>query len=165
MADDSVEENLQPPSPNPPSTLLRGLYLLACIIAAFIGAGIGIFFFNVSKYFVSAAGGFTFGWYLLELRAGGLITSVLGRWGLLGGLTVGSLLLSIVPKMEEPMVLICTAWIGATAFILGVDCYTRAGLKEVCANVYTKSHADRSFTFTISGSTTCSQSSMGRSIP
>ena len=131
----SVEENLQPPSPNPPNTTLRDLYLLACIISAFIGAGIGIFFFNIAKYFVSAAGGFTFGWFLLETRQGGLITSVVGRWGLLGGLTVVALLASIVPVMVEPMVLVSTAWIGATAFMLGVDCYTRAGLKEVSPSV------------------------------
>lgn len=126
-----MQDSLQPPSPNPPSQTLRGLYLLACIVATFIGAGIGVFLFNIAKYSVSAAGGFTFGWFLLEVQAGGLITSVLGRWGLLGGLTVASTLASIVPKMAELMILISTAWIGATAFILGVDCYTRAGLKEV----------------------------------
>jgi hypothetical protein len=131
----SVQDNLQPPSPNPPGQTLRGLYLLACIVACFIGAGIGIFLFNIAKYSVSAAGGFTLGWFLLELKDGGLITSVLGRWGLLGGLTVASTLASIVPKMAEPMMLLSTAWIGATAFILGVDCYTRAGLKEVSGPV------------------------------
>jgi hypothetical protein len=122
---------LQPPSPSPPSTTLRGLYLLACIVAGFIGAGIGIFFFNISKHFVAAAGGFAFGWFLLALKSGGLLTSMLGRWGLLGGLTVGALVVSIVPRTALLMVLISTAWIGATAVMLGVDCYTRAGLKEV----------------------------------
>lgn len=37
-----------------------------------------------------------------------------------------------LPEVVNPwMMLIGTAWIGATAFVLGVDCYTRAGLKEV----------------------------------
>ena len=126
-----VEPSFQPPSPSPPSRTLRGLYLLACIISAFIGAGLGIFLFNLARYFVAAAGGFAFGWFLLETRSGGLIQSVVGRWGLLGGLTVGALLASIAPKMIEPMMLASTAWIGATAFVFGVDCYTRAGLKEV----------------------------------
>lgn len=131
----SVEPNLQPPSPNPPSTTLRGLYLLAGIIAAFIGAGLGLFLYKFAKYFVATAGGFTFAWYLLATKSGGLISSVLGRWGLLGGLAVGTLVLSIVPKMVEPMMLVSTAWIGATAFVLGIDCFTRAGLKEVSESV------------------------------
>lgn len=122
---------MQPPSPQYPSTTLRGLYLLACVIASLFGAAIGIFFFNFSKYWVSAAGGFVFGWFLLATREGGLIQSVLGRWGLMGGLTVGAFLCSLVPVLHDHMMLISTAWIGATAFILGIDCYTRAGLKEV----------------------------------
>lgn len=122
---------MQPPSPQYPSTTLRGLYLLACVIASFFGAAAGIFFFNFSKYWVSAAGGFVFGWFLLATREGGLITSVLGRWGLLGSLTIVAFLGALVPVLHDHMVLISTAWIGATAFVLGVDCYTRAGLKEV----------------------------------
>ncbi|WWC70742.1 uncharacterized protein I206_104693 [Kwoniella pini CBS 10737] len=125
-----VEPNLQPPSPNPPNTTLRGLYLLACIISAFFGGAIGIFLYSFAKYWVSAIGGFTFGWFLLATRQGGLITSVLGRWGLLGGLAVGGLVASLPKQTNEWMMLISTAWIGATAFTLGVDCYTRAGLKE-----------------------------------
>lgn len=126
-----VEPNLQPPSPNPPSTTLRGLYLLACIIISFFGAAIGIFFFNLAKYFVSAAGGFAFGWFLLATRHGGLVPSVIGRWFLLGGLTVAAFVASLPKVLEPHMILVSTAWIGATAFTLGVDCFTRGGLKEV----------------------------------
>ena len=122
---------MQPPSPQYASTTLRGLYLLACIIASLIGAGIGIFFFNFSKYWVAAAGGFVFGWFLMAVRDGGLIQSTLGRWGFLGGLTVGAFLCSLIPVVHDHLMLISTAWIGATAVILGIDCYTRAGLKEV----------------------------------
>ena len=84
----SVEPDLQPPSPTPPSTTLRGLYLLACIISSIFGAAIGIFFFTFAKYWVSAVGGFTFGWFLLAIRQNGLVTDVFGRWALLCSLTV-----------------------------------------------------------------------------
>ncbi|OXM79407.1 hypothetical protein C364_02904 [Cryptococcus neoformans Bt63] len=125
-----VQPNLAPPSPHPPSPTLRGLYLLACLISSFIGAGFGIFFFNFTKYAISAAGGFTFGWFLLALREGGLITSVVGRWALLGALTVVAFIASLPKWSNDLMTLVSTAWIGATAFVLGVDCYSRAGLKE-----------------------------------
>jgi len=127
----SVEPAMQPPSPRYPSTTMRGLYLLACVISSFFGAAFGIFFFNFSKYWVSAAGGYTFGWFLLATREGGLITSVIGRWGLLGSLTVVAFLAALVPLLHDHMVLASTVWIGATAVVLGIDCYTRAGLKEV----------------------------------
>ncbi|EIW66783.1 hypothetical protein TREMEDRAFT_65185 [Tremella mesenterica DSM 1558] len=125
-----VEPNLQPPSPSPPSTTLRGLYLLACLIASFFGAAIGIFFFNFAKYWISATGGFALGWFLLATRHGGLISSTLGRWGLLGGLTVAGFVGGLVPILHEHMILVSTALIGATAVTLGIDCYSRGGLKE-----------------------------------
>jgi uncharacterized membrane protein YbjE (DUF340 family) len=127
---------------------MRGLYLLACIISSFFGAAFGIFFFNFSKYWVSAAGGFTFGWFLLATRDGGLITSVIGRWGLLGSLTVVAFLAALVPLLHDHMVLASTAWIGATAVVLGIDCYTRAGLKEVSHLSRSEGGTDVSFTFT-----------------
>lgn len=67
----------------------------------------------------------------MALRQGGLITSVVGRWALLGALTVVVFIASLPKRFNDLMILVSTAWIGATAFVLGVDCYTRAGLKEV----------------------------------
>jgi hypothetical protein len=109
------------------------LYLLATLVASVIGAGLGIFLFTITKYFIGAAGGFALAWFLLATRSGGLVSGVLARWGLIGGLTVGAFLLTLVPMLHPHMVLISTAWIGASAFVLGVDCYTRGGLKEVGA--------------------------------
>lgn len=131
-----VEPNIQPPSPMPPTNVQRGLYLLACIISSFIGAAIGIFFWKFAKYWVAAAGGFAFGWFLLAVRSGGLITSALGRWGLLGGLTVAMFVASLPEKVNPWLVLVSTAWIGATAFVLGIDCYIRSGLKEVSSGYH-----------------------------
>jgi hypothetical protein len=77
-----------------------------------------------------------------------LITSVIGRWGLLGSLTVVAFLAALVPLLHDHMVLASTAWIGATAVVLGIDCYTRAGLKEVCQPLRTENGSDVSSTFT-----------------
>lgn len=85
----------------------------------------------MAKYWVNAAGGFAFGWFLLALKAGGTITNPIGRWGLLGGLSVGGFIAGLPERTNPWTVLVTTSWVGATAFILGVDCYTRAGLKEV----------------------------------
>ena len=137
-----VTPALQGPSPNPPSTTLRGLYLLACFISSVVGSALGIFFFNFTKFWVSACGGFAFGWFLLATKSGGLAADVLGRWGILGGMTVAAFLSSLVPRVHDGMMLVSTAWIGASAFVLGVDCYSRAGLKEVSRSLLCRSRSD-----------------------
>ena len=48
---------------------------------------------------------------------------------------MGAFVAGLVPVLHPHMILASTAWIGATAFILGVDCYTRAGLKEVSGGI------------------------------
>lgn len=111
---------------------MRGLYLLAVAIAFIVGSAMGIFWYTFAKYWVGAAGGFALGWFLVCLRKGGLLTSVGGRWGLIAGLTCVGLFLSLLPKIHDHVLLIASAWVGATMFTLGVDCFTRAGLKEVC---------------------------------
>ena len=39
--------------------------------------------------------------------------------------------LCTIPKLHYYIMLTSTAFVGATAFMLGVDCFTTAGLKEV----------------------------------
>lgn len=48
---------------------------------------------------------------------------------------VVAFVLCTIPKLHWHMLLLATAFVGSSAFILGVDCYTTAGLKEVC-NTY-----------------------------
>lgn len=109
---------------------MRGLYCLAVGISCLIGAGIGIFFYTTSKYWVGAAGGFCVGWFLMAVKKGGLVSSVGARWGIIGGLTAVTLLATLAPPLHEYVLLASSAWVGATAFMLGVDCYSRVGLKE-----------------------------------
>ena len=40
-------------------------------------------------------------------------------------------LLCAIPKIHYQIILVSTAFVGATAFMLGVDCYTTTNLKEV----------------------------------
>lgn len=39
-------------------------------------------------------------------------------------------------KIHYHILLISTAFVGASAFMLGVDCFTTAGLKEVRLNLF-----------------------------
>jgi hypothetical protein len=44
---------------------------------------------------------------------------------------VAGFTLCTIPKLHYHVLLAATAMVGATAFMLGVDCFTTAGLKEV----------------------------------
>lgn len=46
-------------------------------------------------------------------------------------ISVVGFVLCTIPKLHYYVLLMSTAFVGATAFILGVDCFTTAGLKEV----------------------------------
>lgn len=47
--------------------------------------------------------------------------------------------LCTIQKIHYHVLLAATASVGATAFMLGVDCFTTAGLKEVCLHYNPKS--------------------------
>lgn len=65
---------------NPPSTALRGLFVLACTVAGIVGGGIAVFFWKGAKYFIGAWGGFALGLFIQCFRDGGLIDPVGFRW-------------------------------------------------------------------------------------
>ncbi|KIM75371.1 hypothetical protein PILCRDRAFT_79053, partial [Piloderma croceum F 1598] len=115
---------------NPPSRVLRGLFVLACTVAGIIGGGIAVFFWKGAKYFIGAWGGFALGLFIQCFRDGGLIDPVGLRWIMYIVCAMVGFVLCTIPKLHWHVVLVSTAFVGATAFMLGVDCFTTAGLKE-----------------------------------
>ena len=65
---------------NPPSTTLRGLFVLSCTVAGGAGGAIAIFFWKVSRYLIGGWGGFSLALFVQCLRNGGLIRGVAYRW-------------------------------------------------------------------------------------
>ncbi|KAH7910862.1 hypothetical protein BJ138DRAFT_1151899 [Hygrophoropsis aurantiaca] len=118
------------PAINPPSLTLQGMFVLASVIAGILGGAITIFFWKGTKYFIGAWGGFACGLWVQCFRDGGLITSIGLRWILYIACAVVGFVLCTIPKLHWHMVLVATAFVGSSAFILGIDCYTTAGLKE-----------------------------------
>ncbi|PPQ67078.1 hypothetical protein CVT25_005679 [Psilocybe cyanescens] len=118
------------PSVNPPNKTLRGMFVLASTIAGIAGGGVAIFFWKGARYGIGAWGGFALGLWIQCFHNGGLINSVGFRWILYIGCGVAGFALSTIPKIHYHVLLISTAFVGATSFMLGVDCFTTAGLKE-----------------------------------
>ncbi|KAI0320363.1 hypothetical protein OF83DRAFT_1053207 [Amylostereum chailletii] len=115
---------------HPPSSTLRGMFVLASAVAGIAGGGVSIFFWKVTKYFIGAWGGFALGLWIQCFRDGGLVHSIGLRWILFLGCAVVGFVLCTLPKLHYHVVLISTAMVGASAVMLGVDCFTTANLKE-----------------------------------
>ncbi|KAG2154733.1 hypothetical protein DEU56DRAFT_947967 [Suillus clintonianus] len=118
------------PAINPPNNTLQGMFVLASAVAGIMGGAFTIFFWKATKYFIGAWGGFAFGLWIQCFRNGGLITPVGMRWILYIACSVVAFVLCTIPRIHWHMLLVATAFVGSSAFILGVDCYTTAGLKE-----------------------------------
>ncbi|CUA73782.1 Transmembrane 7 superfamily member 3 [Rhizoctonia solani] len=115
---------------NPPSKAVRGMFLLASAVAGVMGGGLSIFFWKHTKYFIGAWGGFALALWIQCFREGGLIRQIAYRWIFYVGCAVVGFILCTIPKIHYNILLLSTALVGASATILGVDCYTTAGLKE-----------------------------------
>lgn len=118
------------PAVNPPSQTLRGMFVLSATIAGAAGGAIAIFFWKVARYGIGAWGGFAFALYIQAFHDGGVIKSLSFRWILYIVCAVLGFILCTIPKIHYHVLLISTAFVGASSFMLGVDCFTTAGLKE-----------------------------------
>lgn len=118
------------PAVNPPSATLQGMFVLSCAISGIMGGAISIFFWKATKYFIGAWGGFAIGLWLQCFKDGGLITPVGIRWIVYISCGVVGFVLCTIPKLHWHILLLATAFVGSSVFMLGVDCYTTAGLKE-----------------------------------
>ncbi|KAH9937181.1 uncharacterized protein B0H18DRAFT_1081441 [Fomitopsis serialis] len=115
---------------NPPTKAVRGLFMLACGVAGIAGGGIAIFFWQATRYFVGAWGGFVVALWIQCFRDGGLISPIGLRWILYIVLGVIGFVLCTIPKIHYHVLLLSTSFVGATAVILGIDCFTTGDLKE-----------------------------------
>ncbi|KAF5323351.1 hypothetical protein D9611_005801 [Ephemerocybe angulata] len=107
------------PAINPPSKTVRGMFVLATTIAGFAGGAIAIFFWKGARYGIGAWGGFALALWIQCFANGGIIKPIGFRW-----------IFYIGSGIHYHILLISTAFVGATSFMLGVDCFTTAGLKE-----------------------------------
>ena len=116
---------------NPPVTdAVQGGFFVAIVMTGVVFGGGALVFKEVTEGFACLLGGFCFSMWLLTLKPGGLIDSSGGKGAFIGIFCIVTWALSWT-QYTRPYALIGTiSFSGATAFTLGVDCFTRAGLKE-----------------------------------
>jgi len=112
------------------SNAIQGAYMVAAVVTGLIFGAVSLVFQEVTEGLGCMLGSFCFAMWILVLAPGGIIHSTAGRGILIGVITVAGFCLSLTHYTRMYALLGCTSFAGATITMLGVDCFSRAGLKE-----------------------------------
>ncbi|KAI7280743.1 hypothetical protein KC345_g4543 [Hortaea werneckii] len=116
---------------NPPvSDAIQGAYMVAAVITGLILGALALIFKEVTEGLGCLLGGFCLAMWLLVLSPGGLITSTSGLPIFIVAFGLAAFALSFSHYTRNYGLIFCTSFAGAQVAILGVDCFSRAGLKE-----------------------------------
>lgn len=120
----------------PVSDGIQGAYLVAVTITGLaLGAGSTIFK-EVTEGLGCILGGFSLAMWILTLVPGGLIEQTAGKSIFIAGMSLAAFGLFFSHYTRDYAVIGLIAFGGATAMVIGIDCYTRAGLKEFWAYIW-----------------------------
>lgn len=116
---------------NPPvSKGIQGAFVVATFITGVIFGALSMIFPEITEGLGCLLGGFCLSMWLLMLRPGGLLTSSGAKGIFIAAFCVGVYALSFSHYTRPYGLIASTSFAGATAVIIGIDCFSRAGLKE-----------------------------------
>lgn len=116
---------------NPPvSNALQGAYLVGVFMSGIIFGGGALIFKEVTEGLGCLLGGFCLSMWFLTLKPGGLITNTSGKGIFIGVFSVICWALSFSHYTRAYGLIGSTSLSGSTALVLGIDCFSRGGLKE-----------------------------------
>jgi Domain of unknown function (DUF4203) len=122
---------------NPPvSNAIQGAYVVAIAMTGLILGGAAIVFTEMTEGLGCLLGGFCFSMWLLVLKPGGLLTSTSGKSIFIAAFTLAAFSTSFTHYTRPYGLIIFVSFGGATAIVLGIDCFSRAGLKEYWAYLW-----------------------------
>jgi len=113
-----------------PSTAIQGVFVLACLISAIAAGAVAVIFWKGTRFLVGAGGGFVLSLFILSLKTNSLIEAAGLRWVVILLSSSLGFVLATIPRLTIHVTLLATAAMGAAAVVLGIDCFTTAGLKE-----------------------------------
>ncbi|KAI2630822.1 hypothetical protein GGR54DRAFT_635429 [Hypoxylon sp. NC1633] len=116
---------------NPPvSDAVQGAYVVAAACTGLILGGAATVFKELTEGLGCLLGGFCFAMWLLTLHEGGLLPSTAGKVVFITVFTLAGFAFYF-SRYTRPYALIgLMSFAGATVTVLGIDCFSRAGLKE-----------------------------------
>ncbi|KAJ8065113.1 hypothetical protein OCU04_005826 [Sclerotinia nivalis] len=120
----------------PVSNAVQGAYVVAVVLPGLIIGGCSLIFTEMAEGLGCLLGGFCFSMWLLVMKAGGLITSTSGKSILIAVISIAAYSLSFSHYTRTYGLVACISFAGSTAIVLGIDCFSRAGLKEFWAYIW-----------------------------
>jgi len=120
----------------PVGNAAQGAYVVAVVCTGAILGGLAIVFKEVTECLGCLLGGFCLSMWFLALQPGGLIGSTGGRVGFIAAFTLATFCLYFTQWTRNYGLIGCISFSGATIAVLGIDCFSRAGLKEFWAYLW-----------------------------
>ncbi|KAF4121251.1 hypothetical protein GMORB2_2213 [Geosmithia morbida] len=115
---------------------VQGGYVAAVVLSGCALGTASIFLKELTECLSCALGGFCLSMWLLCLSPGGLLHTVFTKAIFIACFTVGSLAFYFNHYTRDWALILTISFSGATAVVLGIDCFSRAGLKEFWAYVW-----------------------------
>jgi hypothetical protein len=124
---------------NPPiSNGMQGAYLTAAVITGVVFGGGSVIFPDVAEGLGCLLGGFCFSMWFMVLKPGGLITTTAGKAIFISTFTAAGFALYVSHYTRTYGIIGCASFAGATVIVIGIDCFSRAGLKEFWLYIWSK---------------------------
>ncbi|KAH7632331.1 hypothetical protein B0T09DRAFT_397999 [Sordaria sp. MPI-SDFR-AT-0083] len=120
----------------PASDAVQGAYIVAVGCTGLIVGGLATVFQDLAEGLACLLAGFCFSIWLLTLRSGGLIQHSGGKVAFIILLSLASFCLYFTRWTRNYGLIASISFSGATAAVLGIDCFARAGLKEFWAYIW-----------------------------
>ncbi|KAF3185792.1 hypothetical protein TWF788_003841 [Orbilia oligospora] len=116
---------------NPPvSNALQGGYVAAIAITGMLFGGLAVIFPEVTEVLACLLGGFCLAQWFLVLKAGGLVQGGYQKIIFILCFSIGLFCLALHHTTRPYGMIFSIAFSGATTTVLGIDFFSRAGLKE-----------------------------------
>jgi hypothetical protein len=124
---------------HPPVTdAVQGAFFVAALATGMLFGGVSILFKEVTEGFCCLLGGFCLSMWFLSLKDGGLISSTVGRPIFVLVMSTIAFAFSFSRYTRTYASIGCISFAGATITVLGIDCFSRAGLKEFWLYIWSK---------------------------
>lgn len=120
----------------PVSDGVQGAYVVACVCTGAILGGAATIFKELTESLGCLLGGFCLSMWLLTLHEGGLLTNTAGKTIFIIVFTLAGFVLYFSRFTRAYALIWAISFSGATATVLGIDCFSKAGLKEFWAYIW-----------------------------
>ena len=114
----------------PVSDAIQGAYFVAAVCTGLIFGAISLVFKEVTEGFGCIVGGFCLSMWFLVLKPGGLIESTTGKAIMIAAFSAVGWSLAFSQYTRTYGTIVSTSFGGAMISMIGIDCFSRAGLKE-----------------------------------